>query len=153
MKWILTKNQFNLLIRKMASISNVKLSVGRVSGKIEFAEVSLIVRWSALEVRENMPYFLRTFLVEQDEQIDFYTMKPDGNIQWKNTQDTDDYVGYIDGQSLRPNGASSKSLKFRREFDFGDQERGNEEYIGIATIVPELRGDIRFSNLVKANLG
>lgn len=137
----------------MASISNLKLSVGRVSGKTEFAEVSLVVHWSDLEKKENMSYFLRTFLIEQDEKRDFYNMKPDGNIQWKNTEDLDDYVGYIDGQWIRPDGSSSRSLKFRREFDFGNQERGDEEYIGIATIVPDLRADMQISNLVKANLG
>lgn len=33
------------------------------------------------------------------------------------------------------------------------KKQGAEEYNGVATIVPEVRGDIKFSNEVSANLG
>ena len=44
-------------------------------------------------------------------------------------------------------------LEFRREWDFGNQESGNEEYRALITAYPDIRGATRFSNEVSANLG
>lgn len=137
----------------MASISRVDLNVGRVTSSTEFAELNITVLWTAREVQENMQYLLRGMLVEKDDGKDFYDMNPDGSVHWEDIGDLDDYVGTIDTQWVRPNGSSSRNFRFRREWNFGDQEGGSEEYLGIATIVPETRGDMRFSAQVNANLG
>jgi hypothetical protein len=137
----------------MAEITSIELDVGRETSSIEFAELNITVRWSPREVEENMSYLLRGMLIEKDDGIDFFDMNPDGSIHWEDIGDLDDYVGLIGSDSVRPNGASVRNFRFRRAWNFGDQESGSEEYVGIATIVPELRGDIAFSATVSANLG
>jgi hypothetical protein len=137
----------------MAAITRVDLDVGRVSSRIEFAVLNITVQWTSREVQENLYYLLRGFLIERDDGLDFFDMNPDGSIHWEDIGNLDDYVGLIGSQWVRPDGSTSRNFRFRREWDFGDQESGSEEYIGIATIVPETRGDIRFSPEVSANLG
>jgi hypothetical protein len=137
----------------MAAITRVNLDVGRVSSQIEFAVLNITVEWNSREVQENLSYLLRGFLIEQDDGLDFFDMNPDGSIHWEDIGDLDDYVGLIGSQWVRPDGSTLRNFRFRREWNFGDQESGNEEYIGIATIVPETQGDIRFSPEVSANLG
>lgn len=62
-------------------------------------------------------------------------------------------VGFIRSTSIRPNGQSSRPFELRRNFNFGNQEVGNEEYYAVATVVPEVRGNLARSNEVSANLG
>lgn len=137
----------------MASISNVRLRVGRVTSATEFAEITITVNWTSREVSENYAYLLRGFLVERDDSRDFYDTLPDGNIHWLSIGNLDDFVGNIGSQWVRPNGSALRSFTFRRNWDFGNQEVGSEEYLGVATIVPETRGDVRFSPEIAANLG
>ena len=137
----------------MARIKNTQLRVGRVSGTTEFAELVVTVRWTTRERNENMAYYLRGMLVERDDSRDFFDMLPNGNIHWHSIGNLDDWIGNIGGQWIRPSGATARTYTFRRNWDFGPNESGNEEYLGVATVVPELRGDIRFSNEVSINLG
>lgn len=137
----------------MASISNVRLRVGRTTSTTEFAELRITVRWTSREVSENMYYLLRGMLVERDDGRDFFDMHPSGNIHWMSVGNLDDFIGNVGSQWVRPAGATSRTYTFRRNWNFGNQESGAEEYLGVATIVPETRGDIRFSPEVSANLG
>ncbi len=137
----------------MANISNVSLRVGRVSSATEFAEITITVNWTSREVSENYWYILRGFLVERDDGRDFYDTLPDGNIHWLSIGNLDDFIGTVGSQWVRPNGASTRTFTFRRNWNFGNQEAGSEEYLGVATIMPETRGDVRFSPEVSANLG
>lgn len=137
----------------MSSISNVRLRVGRISSATEFAELTVTVRWTAREVSENFFYLLRGFLIERDDSRDFFDTLPDGNIHWLSIGRTDDFVGTIGSQWIRPNGASSRIVVMRRNWDFGNREPGSEEYMGIATVVPETRGDVAFAPEISANLG
>jgi hypothetical protein len=137
----------------MASITSVRLRVGRVSSATEFAELTIRVNWTARERQENMSYLVAGFLVERDDGRDFFDMLPDGSIHWSSVGNLDDFIGTIGRQWVRPNGASSRTLVLRRNWDFGNQEIGSEEYMGIGTVVPETRGDIRFATEVSANLG
>ena len=137
----------------MASISNVSLRVGRVSGTTEFAELVVSVRWTTRERNDNMRYLLRAMLVERDDSKDFFDMLPNGGIHWLSIGNLDDWIGNIGSQWIRPSGTTSRTYTFRRNWDFGSNESGNEEYLGVATVVPELRSDIRFSNEVSINLG
>lgn len=137
----------------MAAITGARLSVGRVTSRTEFAELVVTVRWTRREVSENLWYKLSGFLVEQDDRRDFFDMHPDGNIHWLSIGNLDDFIGTIGRQWVRPSGRNSRVFTLRRNWDFGNQEAGSEEYFGIATIVPEVRSDIRSSNLIRANLG
>lgn len=137
----------------MASISSARLRVGRISGSTEYAELIVTVRWSSRERSENMLYLLRAMLVERDDRRDFFDMLPNGAIHWLNIGNLDDFIGNIGSRWIRPSGLTSRTYTFRRNWDFGSNESGNEEYLGVATVVPELRGDIRFSNEISINLG
>ncbi|MEL6194855.1 MAG: hypothetical protein AAFR66_22530 [Bacteroidota bacterium] len=137
----------------MANISNVSLQVGRVSSATEFARLTITVSWTSREVSDNYWYLLRGFLVERDDGRDFFDTLPDGNIHWHNVGNLDDFVGTVGSQWVRPNGLTTRTFTFNRNWNFGDQEGGSEEYFGVATIVPETRGDVRFSPEVSANLG
>lgn len=137
----------------MARISDLRLEVGRSSGTIEFARLRGRVNWTWREVNENLWYRLSAALVERDDGRDFFDMLPDGNIHWYSVGNLDDWIGWIGGTWMRPGGVSSRTFDLRRNWDFGNQESGNEEYLGIATVVPEVRSDIKFSNEVSINLG
>jgi hypothetical protein len=100
-----------------------------------------------------MSYLVAGFLVERDDGRDFFDMLPDGGIHWSSVGNMDDFIGTVGRQWIRPNGSSSRTLTLRRNWNFGNQEIGSEEYLGVATVVPETRGDIRFSPEVSANLG
>ena len=137
----------------MAQITNVSLRVGRVTSQIEFAEITISVSWTSREIRENYWYLLRGFLIERDDDKDFFDTLPGGGIQWLSIGNLDDFIGSIGSQWVRPDGASSRTFTFTRNMNFGNQESGAEEYNGVATIVPETRGDVRFSPEISANLG
>jgi len=137
----------------MAAITDVRLRVGRVSSSIEFAELTIRVNWTTRERQENMSYLVRGFVVERDDGRDFFDMLPNGSIHWSSIGNLDDFVGNVGSRWIRPDGASSRTITMRRNWDFGNQEPGSEEYMGIATVVPETRGDIRFSAEISANLG
>ena len=137
----------------MCYISSVSLRVGRISSATEIAELRTTIRWTSREVSENFYYLLNGYLVERDDGRDFFDVLPSGGIHWHSIGNLDDFVGTIGAQWVRPNGASSRTIVMRRNWDFGNQEPGAEEYMGIATIVPETRGDVRFAPEISANLG
>lgn len=137
----------------MANISRVRLEVGRINGSTEFARVTGIVSWTSREQQENLRYTVRANLRERDGSRDTWNMLPDGRITRHERGDEDDTVGFIGSLSIRPDNQSSRPFELRRNFNFGNQESGNEEYYAVATVVPEIRGDLAFSNEVRANLG
>jgi hypothetical protein len=137
----------------MANITDVRLTVGRVSSATEFAELRVTVRWTSREVQENMWYLLAGYVVERDDGRDFFDMLPDGNLHWLSIGNLDDFIGTIERRWVRPAGQATRTFTLRRNWDFGNQEAGAEEYMGVATIVPEVRGDVRFAPEISANLG
>ena len=137
----------------MANLSNIRLEVGRVNGSTEFARVRGVVSWSGREQQENLAYVVQANLRERDDSRDTWNMLPDGQITRHERGDEDDTVGFIGSTTLFPNNQSSRPFEIRRNFNFGDQESGNEEYYAVVTVVPEIRGDLAFSNEVSANLG
>ena len=80
-------------------------------------------------------------------------MLPNGNIHWISIGNLDDFIGTIASVVVRPNGQTTRTFTLQRNWDFGNQESGAEEYMGIATIVSELHGDVRFAPENGANLG
>ena len=136
----------------MANITSLRLRVGRAAGGREFAEITGRVSWTRREVSDNKLYILRTFLLERDDGRDFFDTLPDGNIHWLSIGNLDDFIGHIGAQGIRPNGLSSRAFRHRREWDFPNNEAGNEEYFSVATIVPEDHADVAFSNEVSINL-
>ena len=141
----------------MANLSGIRLQVGRVSGSTEFAIVTGTVSWSNREQEENLTYRVRASLRERDGARDTWNMLPDGRITQVTRGDADDLVpntgNEIGSITLLPNNQSSRPFEIRRNFDFGGQESGNEEYYAVVTVVPEIRGDLAFSNEVSSNLG
>ncbi len=137
----------------MATITSVRLRVGRVTSATEFAELTIRVNWTARERQENLSYLVSGYVVERDDGRDFFDMLPSGDIHWLNVGNLDDFIGTIGKTWIRPDGASSRTITLRRNWDFGNQEAGSEEYMGIATVVPEIKGDIRFADEISANLG
>jgi hypothetical protein len=137
----------------MATITDVRLTVGRVSSATEFAELRVTVGWTGREVQENLWYLLSGFVIERDDDRDFFDMLPDGNLHWLSIGNLDDFIGTIERRWVRPDGQGSRTFTLRRNWDFGNQESGAEEYMGVATVVPETRGDVRFSPEISANLG
>jgi hypothetical protein len=136
----------------MAQITSLRLRVGRAASGREFAEVIGRVSWTSREVTDNKVYTIRTFLVERDDNRDFFDMLPDGNIHWLSIGNLDDFIGTIGAQAIRPNGQTSRAFTHRRDWDFPNNEWGNEEYVCVATVVPEDHADVRFSNEVSVNL-
>ena len=124
-----------------------------MSSATEFAELTIRVNWTNRERQENMAYLVSAYVVERDDGRDFFDMLPSGDIHWSSIGNLDDFIGTVGRQWLRPNGQNSRTIVLRRNWDFGNQESGAEEYMGIATVVPETRGDIRFSPEISANLG
>jgi hypothetical protein len=129
-------------------------SGSRRTGSNEFARARFRVNFSASERELNIPFLVFADLYERDDALDtmvahdvnlFAAQLPRGN--------RDDLVGEIARQTVRPNGNSFVDLDLRREFDFGNQESGNEEYVALISAYPDIRGDTRFSNEVSANLG
>jgi hypothetical protein len=136
----------------MARINSLSLEVGR-GVSLEFAQLTITVAWTLRERDENLWYLLSGYLIERDDERDFFAMLPDGEIHWNTIGNRDDFVGAIGKQWVRPSGQTTRSYTLRRDWDFGDRESGSEEYLGVATVVPEVRSDIRFSCEVNANLG
>lgn len=137
----------------MADLSNIRLEVGRVNNSTEFAIVRGDLTWSNREQQENLAYLVQATIRERDESRDTWNMLPDGQITQHERGGADDFVGFIGSTTLLPNNQSSRPFEIRRNFDFGVQESGNEEYYAVVTVVPEIRGDLAFSNEVSSNLG
>ncbi len=137
----------------MADLSNIRLEVGRVSGSTEFAIIRGDLTWSNREQEENLSYLVQASLRERDESRDIWNMLPNGQITQDERGGGDDFVGFIGSTTLLPNNQSSRPFEIRRNFDFGRQESDNEEYYAVVTVVPEIRGDLAFSNEISSNLG
>ena len=138
----------------MASISSVNLEVGRVSGSTEFARVTCRVHFSAGERDLNLTFQVFGDLYERDDALDvFLPQGPQKFATQVANGNRDDLIGEIGRRNVRPDGNSFVDLEFRREWDFGNQESGNEEYRALITAYPDIRGATRFSNEVSVNLG
>ena len=141
----------------MAHVSDVRLSMGRVSSRIEFAEVTARVDFASKEVAENLNFGLFIPLVEVDDAFDTYHYNANGgfnvSIDWRSVGDLDDFVTWIAARTIRPNGSSTRFVRERKEFDVGDQEGGNEEYRALVWVVPEIFEGKSWSNILRVNLG
>ncbi|MGI8638366.1 MAG: hypothetical protein ACR2MG_00200 [Pyrinomonadaceae bacterium] len=141
----------------MANVSNVRLAMGRVSDRMEFAEVSFSINFSGQEVKENLVFGLYIPLFEIDDDLDIYHLEPNGafsvGINWQPVDDRDDFVTWISAETIRPNGNSTIFLTRRKEFDVGNQESGNEEYKALVWVIPEIVEGKAWSNTLSINLG
>lgn len=141
----------------MAHISGVRLSMGRVSNIIEFAEVTFRITFSGQEVKENLAFGLFIPLFEVDDSLDTYHWEANGgfnvNVNWRAVGDLDDFVTWIAQESIRPNGHNSLLLTRRKEFNVGNQESGNEEYKAMVWAIPEIFEGKAWSNTLSINLG
>jgi hypothetical protein len=137
----------------MCNISRVRLEVGREASGLEFARVTCRISFSQTERDLNLRFRTRALLYERDETLDVYTLGATTSTTQIPRGNRDDLVGSIGSQSVRPDGQAFQDLEFRRAWNFGDQESGNEEYRAIVRAIPDIRGDIAVSSEVSANLG
>ena len=138
----------------MATLADVQLTnLGRAASGLETATVSGTVNFTPREVAENQRYTVQAFLRDRDDANDVWNILPDGTITRHELGNPDDIIGTLGSILLRPNGQPSRSFNINREFDFGNNEIGREEYYAIVTIVPEVRGDLKQTNEVSIDLG
>ncbi len=141
----------------MAHVSNVRLSMGRVSSSIEYAEVNFSINFTSKEVSDNLAFGLFIPLFEIDDAMDTYHWETNGafnvSVNWRNIGDLDDFITWISSEVIRPNGNSTVVLTRRKEFDVGNQESGNEEYKALVWVIPEIAEGKAWSNTLKINLG
>lgn len=145
----------------MATVSNVVLSVGRATAQTEFAEVDYDVEFSAAEIALNLRFREAVVLHERDETRDVYSWFAFANlsesgssplVQYK-AENWDENIGliYDDDSLVATQGVVHRS--HRREWNFGNQERNNEEYVAAVVVVPEISVGGGQSNEVSINLG
>ncbi len=61
-------------------------------------------------------------------------------------------TGLIGQTTVRPDSQTQLAVQLEVVEEFGTNEAGVEEYYAVATIVPEVRGDMRISIEVKIDL-
>jgi hypothetical protein len=82
----------------MASLTSVRLGVGRVLGNTEFAELTIRKNLTARERQENMSYLVTSFLVERDDGRDCFDMLFYGGIHKPSVGNLDDFIGIVGRQ-------------------------------------------------------
>jgi hypothetical protein len=145
----------------MANVSNARLKMGRVSDRMEFAEVTFSINFSAAEVAQNLSFGLYTALFERDDKLDFYIPTPNGAFDWGDArlsihsiENEDGRIpSFVDTKIIRPNGQNTRLFTVRKDFDLGVQEDGNEEYRAFINVVPEITSGQAWTNEVSINLG
>ena len=146
----------------MAQVNNVELKMGRASTSttLEFAEVNFSINFSDQEVRQNLAFGLHVFLYEKDDNLDIYHLEPNGMFNVgtrlhpdRELDDKDDFVRRITREIIRPNGDNLVDLSRSQQFDVGNQEDGNEEYMALVWVIPEIVEGKAWSNEFSINLG
>jgi hypothetical protein len=82
----------------MASLTSVRLGVGRELGNTEFAELTIRKNLTARERQENMSYLVTSFLVERDDGRDCFDMLFYGGINKPSVGNLDDFIGIVGRQ-------------------------------------------------------
>lgn len=141
----------------MAHVSNVRLSMGRVSSTLEFAEVSCTITFSGKEVADNIAFGMFIPIFERDDGLDTYHWEANGafnvSVNRRAIGNLDDFITWVSSEVIRPNGNHTISITRRKEFDVGNRESGNEEYRALVWVVPEICEGKAWSNELHVNLG
>lgn len=141
----------------MAKVSRPRLNMGRETSMVEFAQVSFMIEYSPHEVQENISFGLFVPLFEIDDELDTYHWEANGaynvSANWRNIGDLDDFVTWVTTQNIRPDGDNRRSYRFRKVFDVGDQEGGEEEYKAFVWAIPEVQEGKGWTNTLSVNLG
>jgi hypothetical protein len=163
----------------MARLTNVILDVGRTaagSGRF-FADVSYDVEFSPAEVRLNVAFNDAAVLFDRDAEVDlvllesmiaFGTVESTQRIvrgapgERATAQDRDEIIGaifpippeplFVDARRFTPDGATTRHINHRREWQFPRGEEGPEEYRALVIVVPEIRYAMGWSNERVINL-
>lgn len=137
----------------MCWISNTNLAVGRATGSQEFARVKFRLNFSENEQKLNLAFRVYVDLYERDDTLDVYITGPGTEEELVSRGNRDDRIGRIVNTIVKPDGQPSKDLDFTRNWDFGSNESGNEEYRALVHAYPEIRRDRKWTNEVSINLG
>lgn len=95
---------------------------------------------------------MNSFKKNHNRKTDYYLPKGTGIVKIPRG-DSDTYIGHIQTKLARPGGKSYVDIKLSRDWDFGDQEVGNEEYRALIHAIPEICSDLEWSNEISINLG
>jgi hypothetical protein len=163
----------------VASVSNVELEMGRDSddARLEFARVTFGVSFTPAEVRLGLRYEIHLLIVERDGALDDFILTPNGfrghpyiriPLGWppeltRLRQGNRDEVVFYYRQSPRPDAEDEwivdpangdvQEISRRFTFDVGDQERGEDEYVAIVWVIPELYSGHGHSGTARVSLG
>ena len=136
----------------MCHISNIILEVGRdpSSGDKEFAKVVCRLYFTQMEKNLNMPFHVKAHLYGINDQL-YYDINRDEESQKVPVENSDDYVGYIGFAAVHPDGNHYKDVELYREWDFEEQEGGDEEYKVSVHACPNNCTDFRWGREVPAS--
>ena len=138
----------------MAEVRNIKLSVGRGASGMEFAEVSYDVDFAPDETKLDLRFSEWAILFERDDELDAFHRRAGANVglRWFPRGNPDDFIGYIFKGLIQPNGNSTIHRSHKRDWNFPNNENGNEEYRALVQIIPEITTGGGWSNEVSVNL-
>lgn len=148
----------------MPVVNSNDLRVGRRSSPpfpqgTEFATVNFRVSYDQNDIDCGLPLLIQAFLYERDNRRDSFNVVPGGGIIQNPNGNRDDFVGTIGARVLPPPnlGRTFDNIVFDNSWDFGNQERGNEEYYAVISVTPTLpRGcttAIGYTNEVVIDVG
>ena len=135
----------------MCWITQVRLTVGRVTSYEEFVKVTCKLHFTKAEVKLNLRYKVYSYLYERDDAKDHY-IPSSRNVAVIPRGNADDRIGLIGSQWISPDGEDSKDITFENRWDFGRNESGVEEYSAYVYAYPELWSDFRWSQEIRIDL-
>lgn len=137
----------------MAEVHNVRLTVGRVPSGREFATVTYDIHFTPVERQLRMRFDEWIVLFERDDDLDRYYQRADANLglRWEGQGDPDDLIGQIHFGPVTAN-APVVSRSHTRDWNFPNNESGDEEYRALVQVYPEIRPGRAWSNEVSVNL-
>lgn len=140
----------------MAQVLNVVLQVGRGSGDREFATIEYDIEFREAEIAQNLWFDEFVALLDIDDERDRYLNLLGAEYLHAHfaVGNIDDDIGVIHfaKNSVRPDGQALVHRSFKRDWDFPDNESGDEEYRALIVVTPEVHAASAWSNEVHINL-
>jgi hypothetical protein len=141
----------------MARIERVELtSVTDVAGPTEAVVAEVDVAWAPEDVGRG--FTLRVYLIEQDMDLDHYSLNPDGSLHRERRGNSDDMMGEITqdfpGVTNRAAPfAGVETITVSRAWDFPSTHEIRNEYRAVATLRPEgIFGDVEVSPVFRSRV-
>lgn len=123
----------------MASITRARLDVSSHSDHTETVTVSVTVAWSHFDRQhKDVPHLLRGYLVEREDELDFYAISSGGKLERLRRGATDDRIMNTPFQQLQITPEGGEYYELTSRFDIGKYTRhgGKENLVAIVTLYP-----------------